>query len=65
MAMKKLIVGFVAAGAAIGLLAGAKRMSEEMRKHSAQMAAHCKQMAAHRKQMAAQAEKDREPVGTI
>ena len=63
--MKRLIIGFVAAGATVGLLAAAKRMSGEMRKHSEQMAAHCKQMAAHCKQMAAQAEKDREPAGTI
>ena len=63
--MRKVIVGFVAAGAVVGLLAGAKRASKEMRKHSEQMAARCKQMAEHCKQMAAEPEKDREPVGTI
>ncbi|HEX6662032.1 MAG TPA: hypothetical protein VF025_00015 [Gaiellaceae bacterium] len=56
--MKKVIVGFVAAGAIVGLLAAARRMGREMHKHAEQMAAHCKQMAG-------QTEKRREPVGTI
>ena len=63
--MKKVIGGFVAVGAILGLLAVGRRMSEEMRKHSAQMAAHCKQMAEHCKQMAAKTEERREPAGTI
>ncbi len=63
--MKKVIIGFIAAGAVVGLLAAARRMSDGMRKHSEQMAAHCKQMAEHCRKMTAQAEKPREPVGTI
>lgn len=44
--MKKVLIGFVAVGVAIGLRPVAGRISHTMRGHCEQMAAQCKQMAA-------------------
>ena len=44
--MKKVIIGFVAVGAIVGLRPVAKRLGHEMREHCGQMAEQCKQMAA-------------------
>jgi hypothetical protein len=49
--MKRVVVGFAAAGIVVGLLVAAKRVSHELREHSKQMKEHCKQMAAHCKEM--------------